>query len=140
MYIDRSITNDIQEHLHNDRKIVIIYGPRQCGKTTLSKKIIEGLGLKTLTINADERRYEDVLSSRDLAKLRSLVSGYDLVFIDEAQRIPEIGINLKIMIDDMEGLGKTKFLVTGSSSLDLAGDGVRDRSRRCVDADELVEP
>ena len=45
-----------------------------------------------LQINADEQRYADVLSSRDLRQLGELASGYELLFMDEAQRIPEIGI------------------------------------------------
>lgn len=96
----------------------MIYGPRQAGKTTLSKHIIQEIGLKTLIINADQSKYIDVLSSRDLGKLRSLVAGYELLFIDEGQRIPEIGINLKILHDELPEL---KILVTGSSSFLLAG-------------------
>jgi predicted AAA+ superfamily ATPase len=72
---------------------------------------------RVLSISADEPRYIDVLSSRDSAKLRSLVAGYDLLFIDEAQRVPDIGINLKILHDQLPDL---RTLVTGSSSFDLA--------------------
>ena len=73
--------------------------------------------LRKLEINADEQRYHDVLSSRDLNQLRLLVEGYDLIFIDEAQRIPDIGLNLKILRD---GLPQLKIIVTGSSSFELA--------------------
>jgi hypothetical protein len=59
----------------------------------------------------------EVLSSRRLDLLEGLVSGYEVLFIDEAQRIPDIGINLKILHDSLPGL---RILVTGSSSLDLA--------------------
>jgi uncharacterized protein len=72
---------------------------------------------KVLEINADEQPNWEVLSSRDFSKLSTLVEGYDLLFIDEAQRIPDIGINLKILHDKLPGL---KIIVTGSSSLDLA--------------------
>ena len=99
-------------------KVVLLYGPRQAGKTTLSKSIIQEVGLKTLMVNADQSKYIDILSSRDLGKLRSLVAGYELLFIDEGQRIPEIGINLKILHDELPGL---KILVTGSSSFLLSG-------------------
>ena len=58
-----------------------------------------------------------MLSSRDFDKLKGLVSGYDILFIDEAQRIPDIGINLKILHDELPEL---KIIVTGSSSFDLA--------------------
>ncbi len=96
---------------------VIIYGPRQSGKTTLADDVIAGLGLRTLSVNGDELRYVDVLSSRDSRRLGDLVAGYELLFIDEAQRVPDIGINLKIIIDSNPGL---KVMATGSSSFELA--------------------
>jgi len=75
------------------------------------------MGLKSLMINADQLKYIDILSSRDLKQLQSLVSGYQLLFIDEGQRIPEIGMNLKIIHDEIPDL---KVLVTGSSSFLLS--------------------
>jgi hypothetical protein len=98
-------------------KVILLYGPRQAGKTTLSKQIIEKSGLKTLMINADQLKFVDILSSRDLSKLNSLVKGYEMLFIDEGQRVPEIGLNLKILHDEIPGL---KILVTGSSSFLLS--------------------
>jgi len=107
----------VVDKLVNTQKGVIIYGARQVGKTTLATTVIENTGLRALTINGDQNRFIDIISSRDLARIQSLVSGYELLFIDEAQRIPEIGINLKIILDNLPEL---KVLVTGSSSLDLA--------------------
>lgn len=95
----------------------MIYGARQVGKTTLVNSIVKTLKYKTLSINADEEKYVDILSSRNLDKMKSLVEGYEMIFIDEAQRIPNIGINLKILCD---GLPKLKIIATGSSSFDLA--------------------
>lgn len=115
--INRAILKPILNKLLQSNKIIIIYGARQVGKTTLANQIINELGLKTLKINADEIKYHDVLSSRDLDKIKSLVSGYELLFIDEAQRIENIGINLKILAD---GLPDLKIIVTGSSSFELA--------------------
>jgi len=115
--IPRSLTAVITQKLTSSTKGVVIYGARQVGKTTLANNLIGTLNLKTLTINGDQSRFLDVLSSRDLAKIKSLVQGYELLFIDEAQRIPEIGLALKIILDNMPEL---KVLVTGSSSLDLA--------------------
>jgi uncharacterized protein len=117
MIFQRKIKNPIINCLRNRDKVVIIYGPRQAGKTTLSKIIIDELGLKTLSINADQLKYIDVLSSRDLNLLKSLVAGYEFLFIDEGQRVPEIGINLKILHDEIPEL---KILVTGSSSFLLS--------------------
>jgi predicted AAA+ superfamily ATPase len=117
MKIQRLIKEKIIKNIRETNKISIIYGPRQVGKTTLSKEIINDLKLKTLSINADQSKYIDILSSRDFAKMSSLVAGYELLFIDEAQRVPNIGINLKILHDEMPDL---KIIATGSSSFDLA--------------------
>lgn len=117
MLIPRHITNQVLKDLAQSGKVILIYGPRQSGKTTLSKQIIEKSGLKTLTANADQLKYADILSSRDLSKLKALTHGYEMLFIDEGQRIPEIGINLKILHDEIPGL---KVLVTGSSSFLLS--------------------
>ncbi|MCU0500973.1 MAG: ATP-binding protein [Anaerolineae bacterium] len=107
----------ITEQLQTGGKIVIIYGARQVGKTTLVRRVLDDLPYRSLAINADELRYNEILSSRDLRQLRGLTEGYELLFIDEAQRIPEIGINLKLLIDHLPHL---RIVVTGSSSLDLA--------------------
>lgn len=118
MTIPRSLSSIIKKKLISSDKGVVLYGARQVGKTTLVESIISDLGLNTLVINADQSRFLDILSSRDLSKIRSLTEGYELLFIDEAQRIPGIGISLKIILDNLSGL---KVIVTGSSSLDLAG-------------------
>ena len=118
MHIDRLLKTQIISDLEQLKKVILLYGPRQAGKTTLSRHIIQEIGLKTLMINADQSKYIEVLSSRDLGKLKSLVAGYELLFIDEGQRIPEIGINLKILHDELPGL---KILITGSSSFLLSG-------------------
>ena len=117
MYIKRIIKKQIIKKIKSTEKIAIIYGPRQIGKTTLSKKIIDEVGLKTLFINADEAKYVDIFSSRDFVKMNRVLDGYEFLFIDEAQRIPDIGINLKIIKDRLPEL---KILVTGSSSFELA--------------------
>lgn len=117
MLLPRILIKTIIEKLSSSNKGIIIYGARQVGKTTLVNEIISQLKIKTLTINGDQSRFLDIISSRDLGRIKSLVEGYELLFIDEAQRIPEIGINLKIIFDNIPSL---KVLVTGSSSLDLA--------------------
>jgi len=115
--IHRDLTERIKDRIQNSNRIVILYGARQLGKTTLAQQIIDELKLKTLFINADLTKHHDILSSRDLKKLRDLTEGYDLLFIDEAQRIPDLGLNLKILHDELPHL---KVLVTGSSSFDIA--------------------
>jgi hypothetical protein len=115
--IQRQILTQLSHRVNDSNKIVIIYGARQVGKTTLVRELIKTLSYKTLQINADELRYQTVLSSRDLPQMLRLVEGYELVFIDEAQRIPDVGINLKILHD---ALPELKIIVTGSSSFELA--------------------
>lgn len=75
------------------------------------------LPYRSLVINADQRKYLDVLSSRDANKLKTLAGDYELLFIDEVQRIQEPGLNLKIINDEIP---EVRLMVTGSSSLDLA--------------------
>lgn len=117
MLIPRTILKSILNKLDTG-KIILIYGARQVGKTTLVRMLLDELhSLKTLSINADEKKYIEVFSSRNLQEMRSLVEGYGLLFIDEAQRIPDIGINLKILHDSLPDL---KIIATGSSSFDLA--------------------
>jgi hypothetical protein len=117
MIFQRQLKNNIKNELNYSNKIVLLFGGRQTGKTTLCKKILEELPEKSLHINADEIKYTDILTSRDFNKLKLLFGDYKLAFIDEAQRVPNIGINLKILHDNLPGL---KPLVTGSSSFELA--------------------
>jgi len=117
MKIPRILTETVISKLKSSDKGIIIYGARQVGKTTLVNDVIKNLGLKTLIVNADQSKYLDIFSQRDLNRIKDFVEGYELLFIDEGQRIPEIGINLKIILDNFKSL---KVVVTGSSSLDLA--------------------
>lgn len=115
--IRRAQKKQILDRLLHSNKIVLLFGPRQAGKTTLIREILEQIPGEKLEINADQTKYIDVLSSRDLRKMEGLVAGKDVVFIDEAQRIPDIGINLKILHDALPDL---KIIATGSSSFELA--------------------
>jgi predicted AAA+ superfamily ATPase len=117
VYIPRAIKDGIVSRLNDSNNVAILYGPRQVGKTTLAREILSGWPGRALAVSADEPRHIDVLSSRDSQKLKSLVAGYSLLFIDEAQRVPDIGINLKILHDEIPDL---RVIATGSSSFDLA--------------------
>ncbi|MFN0213574.1 MAG: ATP-binding protein [Saprospiraceae bacterium] len=118
-FFPRTIEEQIARRLTTDpRKIVLLYGQRQVGKTTLAQHVFQKIrSPKVLNINADFNPHIEVFSSRDLDKLRLFVAGFDYLFIDEAQRIPDIGINLKILHDNFPSL---RILATGSSSLELA--------------------
>ncbi len=116
--IPRKLTQILKQHLKETNKGVLLYGSRQVGKTTLVTNLIKDLKLKTLVLNGDQGGdWQEALLSRDIKKIQLLVAGYELLFIDEAQRIPEIGLILKIIIDSFP---KLKVVATGSSTLDLA--------------------
>jgi len=118
MKIQRSLLEILKKELTGTNKGLVIYGPRQVGKTTLVNDLLSQFQLKTLILNGDQRgEWWELLTSRELSKLSLLVSGYDVLFIDEAQRIPEIGLSLKIILDNFP---KLKVIITVSSSLDLA--------------------
>lgn len=118
MKIKRSLLSILKNELIETNKGLVIYGPRQVGKTTLINDLLNEFKWNTLVLNGDQRGPGwELLTSRELSKLTLLVSGYDTVFIDEAQRIPEIGLSVKILLDNFPGL---KVIITGSSSLDLA--------------------
>ncbi|MCB0554774.1 MAG: ATP-binding protein [Phaeodactylibacter sp.] len=114
----RIIKAQIEQDLRDTNKIIILYGPRQVGKTTLVKELLEGYP-NALSINADQLLYNEVFSARDLRKMQELIGTKNLLFIDEAQNIRDIGINLKILHDEMPDL---KIIATGSSSFELANN------------------
>jgi uncharacterized protein len=119
--ITRKLTKTLLQKLKNSNKVIVLYGARQTGKTTFANQIIKELNLKTLKINADLALYHDVLSSKEITKLSALVEGYDMLFIDEAQRVQDIGLNLKILTDEINTKNTPiKILITGSSSLGIA--------------------
>lgn len=97
-------------------KVLIIYGPRQVGKTTLLNMLLDGTILKYKIDSGDNIHIRNILGSEDFQLIREYASGYDLIVIDEAQNIPGIGTGLKIMVDQIPGL---KVIVTGSSSFNL---------------------
>ena len=99
-------------------QINVIYGPRQVGKTTLLRQLVQDLPPKDLLwLNGDLKETNLLLSQPSLAQLTNLVSNYQVIVIDEAQRITNIGLILKILIDHFP---EKIFYVSGSSSLTLA--------------------
>lgn len=97
--------------------INIIYGPRRVGKTVLLNQIKDYYKTETaIFFNGDNNETVEALSKNSDLKLTELIKNYLVIFIDEAQRIPNIGLSLKIIIDKFPN---KKIFVTGSSSLDL---------------------
>ena len=116
MKIVRDLLPEIENALQPG-KVIVLYGPRQVGKTTLAKELINAIPLRSRFINADELTYREVLGSQSSQKLGELLGNAELLVIDEAQRVPDIGLNLKILVDSFP---HAKILATGSASFDLA--------------------
>jgi predicted AAA+ superfamily ATPase len=91
-------------------KVLVIYGPRRVGKTTLLQNYLKQTTYKYKLDSGDNIRTQQILSSQDF--------GYELLAIDEAQNIPNVGMGLKIIVDQVPGI---RVIVTGSSSFELAG-------------------
>ena len=99
-------------------KVLVIYGARQVGKTTLLNNYLSKTSLKYKLDSGDNIKTQNVLSSGDFKRISEYAAGYELIAIDEAQRIPNIGQGLKILADQIKGL---KIIATGSSSFELSG-------------------
>ena len=97
MLIDRSILIKIQKQLEGEPKIIIIYGPRQSGKTTLINQLLKGFELPCLIFTGDDLRTQELFGIADLDRLKKIVGANKLLVIDEAQRIQNIGLILKLL-------------------------------------------
>lgn len=116
MKIQRLLLPQLEERVKSGQ-VAVVYGPRRVGKTTLVKEYLDSYQGKYLFLNADELASREALESQDAKKLGELVNGLDLLVIDEAQRVREIGLNLKIIVDTYPQLS---IIATGSASFDLA--------------------
>ncbi len=117
MYIPRLIEQNVLQYLTHRHKVIIILGPRQVGKTTLSQKIVDYSGLRVTRINADYPEYHRLFRHLDFSELQALVTKTEILFIDEGHQLPNIGKALKILHDEYPNL---KIIVTGSASFDLS--------------------
>jgi uncharacterized protein len=97
---------------------LIIFGPRQAGKTTLLKNFLSQTNYRYRFEVGDDIRTQHILSSPDLHHLQEFIGDVELLVIDEAQNIPDIGKTLKLLVDNTANL---KIIATGSSSFELAG-------------------
>ena len=115
--LERTVSKKIQSYFI-DFKVILASGARQVGKTTLLSELATA-GDKVLFLNCDNRDDAAAIEGRSSTELASLLSSYDIVFIDEAQRVNNIGLSLK-MIGDLKL--KTQVVVTGSSSFEMANE------------------
>jgi predicted AAA+ superfamily ATPase len=114
--IRRRIFATIKENLFLG-KAVIIYGPRQSGKTTLLNELKNSLDSRILMLDGDEPDTRQKLTNVTSSYMKTLFSGYDIVMIDEAQRIENIGLTIKLIVDKIQNI---QLIATGSSSFELA--------------------
>lgn len=108
--------DNLGKMLENGR-VLIIYGPRRVGKTTILKNYLKKTNLKYKLDIGEDIRVQQILSSQDFSKILPYAEDYELIVIDEAQQIPNIGMGLKIIVDQLPNI---KVIATGSSSFDLS--------------------
>lgn len=113
--ISRLLQKTIESRLFAGKAIIVI-GARQVGKSTLFKLILEKQDYKALQLNCDELEVRNMLSNINTAELRLLIADNRIVVIDEAQRVENIGMTLKLITDNFP---EVQLLVTGSSSFEL---------------------
>ncbi len=116
--ITRSLQSVINEKL-NKGKAIIVLGPRQTGKTTLLKLIAKEADQDFLYINCDDFVERSKLENANTEGIAQILGAYKLVIIDEAQRVKDIGLCLKLITDRFLDV---QLLASGSSSLDLASE------------------
>src|SRR5258706_14683639 len=86
------------------KEVLILYGPRREGKTTLLENFLNDTSLKYRFDTGDNIRTQDILSSQDLNRIKEYAEGYDLLVIDEAQMIPTVGNGLSLIMVTIPGL------------------------------------
>jgi len=114
--IERTILHSIKKRFFQ-KKAILLIGPRQVGKTTLLKQIIEEYNQKdSLFLNCDEPETLQMLNNVSSTELKNIIGNKKIVLIDEAQRIENVGITLKLITDNIFDI---QLVVTGSSAFDL---------------------
>lgn len=114
--IHRIIETELLKRIHQG-KLLLVVGPRQVGKTTLMRQLLKKLGVEGLWLNCDNPDDRLSLQEVTLTSLKSLIGDRKLIFIDEAQRVQNIGLTLKLLTDNFP---EVQVVASGSSALDLA--------------------
>lgn len=114
--IARILFDELQNRLFQ-KKVIILLGPRQVGKTTLIKELSSQLTEKQLWLNGDDIQTRTSLSNINSSQIKAIIGNHKVIFIDEAQRIENIGLTLKIMVDNYPEI---QVIATGSSAFELA--------------------
>lgn len=99
-------------------KAFIIFGPRQTGKTTFVEQLLAKVDKRTLYLNGDDADVREALAKPNATQIARMLGDYEVLFIDEAQRITDVGLLIKIIVDRFN---KVQVIATGSSAFELSG-------------------
>jgi uncharacterized protein len=116
MHFIRYYEKDFDKYLKNG-KVTVIYGPRRVGKTTLIEKYLESYSGKYYFGTGEDSDLKQIFRSQSVNTMKNFFGGYDQVVIDEAQMIPDVGMGLKLLVDQIKDI---KVIASGSSSFDLS--------------------
>ena len=114
--IERCIYQQVAEKLFKG-KVIIVSGARQTGKSTLLKRLLTNNPEKSIYLDCDDPNTRNLLQNQSTPNLVRLLGNQKLVFIDEAQRVEDIGLSLKQMYDNVPGC---QIIVSGSSAFELS--------------------
>lgn len=113
--IERKLSKVIKEQLFRGKAIIFV-GSRQVGKTTLLGELVRQSDKRILSLNCDEPEVQTMLTDTNVAKLRTIIGNNELVVIDEAQKVNNIGLTLKLIVDNIKDV---QVVATGSSAFEL---------------------
>ena len=112
----RALGGKILEYLKTPQKAALVFGARRVGKTVLLNQIIKHYGNTALLLNGEDYDAQALLEERTAANYRRILAGKDILAIDEAQGIPDIGRKIKLILDEIPGI---HVIASGSSSFDF---------------------
>jgi predicted AAA+ superfamily ATPase len=116
-HLNRSLERILEKKIQPN-KVLIIFGARRVGKTKLIQKYLEKIPIADfLLLNGEDQRVIDALNERSISNYKRVIGSAKLLVIDEAQKVPDIGAKLKLIVDEIPNI---KVLVTGSSVFDLS--------------------
>ncbi|MFN3530197.1 MAG: ATP-binding protein [Bacteroidia bacterium] len=116
--IVRSLFQEVNKRMFSG-KIILLIGPRQVGKTTLMQQLQQASNQNSIWLNCDEPDIRKQLEGANSTQLANLIGSSNLVFIDEAQRVNNIGITLKLLADNFKSV---QVIATGSSAFELSNE------------------
>ncbi len=114
--IKRIVGNEILADI-GKQKVLMLYGSRRVGKTNILDAIKEKYGEKALYVTGEDLDVQSIFKKRTIKNYKLFVGNYTVIIIDEAQYIEDIGLCLKLMIDQIKGI---TIIASGSSSFDLS--------------------